>query len=395
MIPLDGQRGKGEKEFFLYLDQFYRFLLQSDHSISKFFVKVFKEGELVHEEGDCPSSPKYTVMGILFDQRWAPLYFLRPNLKGSLDLNYVSAMLAIQDVIPLLFIAQKGSDPNYQFSFSLEGEGALYRCDLLEPPPWQLDAIRKPSKHTPSRSTDKNTYSLTSTSKIEASTQLDDSFPLLDEFVDQLKKDPLALAGYVQNEIALVDSYCYREEGIFQTSSIRRNALRTYLEQQGSPWEQCQLLVYLLRRAGYKALYAMSPSCSLPKNFIENMLFTHLPEGEEEGFVHYPWVIFFDGEEWLSLFPWMKEMNIDEGFDLYHFLPEEFASADRWVLRYLKGDERILKHIGPDGDESAAVLFVAFVEEHLRKTRALFKRCRHPSHSDQKAVRLLYRVSFP
>ena len=111
----------------------------------------------------------------------------------------------------------------------------------------------------------------------------------------------------------------------------------------------------------------MGDLSSIPKTFAENMLFTKLPEGEEEALVQYPWVIFSDGKESVSLFPWMKEIQVTEGYDLYNCLPEEYASADRWILRYLKNDENILKWIGSDGDDTAAVLFSRFVEEELRK----------------------------
>jgi hypothetical protein len=97
------------------------------------------------------------------------------------------------------------------------------------------------------------------------------------------------------------------------------------------------------------------------------LLLTKLPEDQKEALLKYPWVLFFDGKEWISLFPWMKDIQVHEGHDLYSFLPEKYASADRWILQYLKGDQEILKHIGPDGDDTAGVLFVRFVEENLRK----------------------------
>jgi hypothetical protein len=113
---------------------------------------------------------------------------------------------------------------------------------------------------------------------------------------------------------------------------------------------------------------------SLPKAYLEKMLLTKLPEEQEEGLAKYPWVLVFDGEELVSLFPWMKEVQVHEGHDLYNFMPQEYASADSWILRYLKGDEKILKHIGPDGDDTAAVLFTRFVEEELRKQGLLLFR---------------------
>ncbi len=190
------------------------------------------------------------------------------------------------------------------------------------------------------------------------------SFPVLDTFVDQLKGDPLTLARYVQNEIAF-DNRMSRQAGrIFYARSIQRNACMTFLEKCGSPWEQCQLLVYLLRKAGYTALYAIGDPYVLPQHFLENLLCTPL---ESEALVAYPWVLFFDGKEWIPLFPWMKEMEVNEGFDLYSLMPKEYASADRWLLRYTKGDQRISKHSDAGGDDTLGILFLRFVEEELGK----------------------------
>src|ERR1700722_1547782 len=96
------------------------------------------------------------------------------------------------------------------------------------------------------------------------------------------------------------------------------------------------------------------------------MLFTKLSE-EKETSLNYPWVLFFDGKQWISLFPWMKEMQVNKGYDLYGFMPKEYASAERWIQQYLTNDEKILKHVGPDGDDTAEVLFTRFLEEELRK----------------------------
>ena len=193
------------------------------------------------------------------------------------------------------------------------------------------------------------------------------SYPILDQFIEELKKDPLALAGYVCNEIAFVDPFIPLENGIFYPAGIHRNVLRTYLEKKGSPWEQCQLLAYLLRKAGFPTLYVTSGALSLPKPFVEKLLLTKLPEDQKEALLCYPWIVFFDGKEWISLFPWMKEIQIREGYDLYSLMPEEYSSANRWILRYLKGDETILRHIAVDGDDTAGPLFVGFVQEQLRQ----------------------------
>ncbi len=84
--------------------------------------------------------------------------------------------------------------------------------------------------------------------------------PLLDQLVTDLRNDPLALTAYVVNEIELTDALAYGEDGQVPEDSVNlggvnRSALGTFLEKQGSPTEQCALLVYLLRQAGYPAAY--------------------------------------------------------------------------------------------------------------------------------------------
>ena len=318
VVPLDGQMEKSQKEYSLYLDQFYRFYLQSDHPVSKLIVRVHQLGSLVFEEEislpvkNTPSWRSYLLKGGLI---FIPETKLQREYGLELRLRFVGDPRCHTSLI----LTQRANDPSYTFSFSLDDGTSLYACDLLDLPPWQLGALRKPSMQAPNRLIYKNDYTFSHDSTSLPDLQLDTHFSLLDEFVETHKKDPLALAAYVQNEVSLIDSFCYQEEGVFQAPGIQRNALRVYLEGQGSAWEQCQLLIYLLRSAGYRALYAFGKSCSLPKAFIENMLFTRLPEGENEAVLQYPWVVFFDGEKWVSLFPWMKEMQMSEGFDVYHF----------------------------------------------------------------------------
>ena len=98
-----------------------------------------------------------------------------------------------------------------------------------------------------------------------AYTNLDDSpelrrHPALDKVVADLNADPLRRTSFVVNEIGLADPL-----GVGGTDpsnlitvnqgGVCRSALGTLLERQGSPAEQCALLVYLLRRAGYSAAY--------------------------------------------------------------------------------------------------------------------------------------------
>lgn len=124
------------------------------------------------------------------------------------------------------------------------------------------------------------------------------------------------------------------------------------------------LLVYLLKHAGYKTQY-IEGLCSLPASLAEQLLFMQFPE-EQEILLNYPGVMFSDGQNWYSLFPWMKEIHTIEGRDLYSLMPEEYGNADRWLKRYLCNDENILKHIGPDGNDTVGVLFVRHLEECLR-----------------------------
>jgi len=369
-IPLDGQVGQKEGDFTLYTEQFYRFLVQSDSAVSELFIKVHENGQLVHVEKitlpfkNTKGWERYLKDGMIF--------IPETNLKSKFGLDLRLSFSCDPENQFSMIVAQKSTDPRYQFSFSLDQKTPLYTCHLSIPPPQQLDVLRKPALTMPSKPLDQSSLpsmnvALEGDEKWLSFKIEQNNFPVLDQLVGELKNNPLALAGYVQNEIALVDPYLHQENGIFHASGIQRSPYMTFLEKQGSPWEQCQLLVYLLRKAGYQTVYALSECCSLPKDFVEKMLFTKLPEEQEEALLKYPWVVFFDGKEWISLFPWMKEMQVYEGHDLYSLMPEEYASADRWILQYLKGDEKILKHIGPDGDDTAGVLFIRFVEEELRK----------------------------
>lgn len=369
-IALDGQAvelsGKNNKEFTLYTEQFYRFLVQSDTPVSHLLVKVCKKGKVFYEEKialplkNTIGWERYlTTDGLIF----LPETKLKPEFGIDLRLHF----LCDPECNFSMIIAQKSSHPGYQLSISLDEGAPLYECTFLEPPPWQLQALCKPALPNAERPIGKTLPSLTLGQVHQQQTPESVSFPVLDQLVEDLQKDPLLLAQYVYHEIALADPFLQEESGIFQAAGIQRNPYMTYLDQAGSPWEQCQLLVYLLRKAGYQASYVVGDPCSLPKTFVEKMLLIRLPKEQQEVFLQYPWVVFSKEQEIICLFPWMKEMQVSEGYDLYNFMPEEYASADRWILRYLKGDERILKHIGPDGDDTAAVLFSRFVEEECRK----------------------------
>lgn len=367
-IPLDGQCWKESKDFTLYLGQFYRFLVQSDEIPSYLFVQVYEEGKTVHEEKIAlpqrrtPAWESYVMQdGMLF----VPETKLKTQFGLDLYITFIPDPISQFSFV----IAQKGADSKYQFSVFLDENQPLYKSQFTEPPPWQLGMRKEPALpgynrpifKKPHKTAPINVDKVSNTNCIETP-----NFPLLDQFVEELKRDPLLIVSYVQNEIALVDPFLKQENDIFQAPLIYRSAGTTFLEKRGSPWEQCLLLVYLLRAAGYQAVYAQGDPCSLPKTYTEKMLLIQLSSEKKQAFLKYPWVLFFDGKDWISLFPWMKEIDIHEGQDVYSLMPREYASADRWVLHYLKGDQKILKH-ATDGDDTAGVLFVRFVEEILRE----------------------------
>jgi len=100
-------------------------------------------------------------------------------------------------------------------------------------------------------------------------TNVDDSpelrrHPILDQFVKDMGNDPIALANYVINSIDLTDPMDYSDNGnvaeqAINPTGVTRGALGTFLEQEGSPVDQCALLVYLLRQAGVPAAYEFPP----------------------------------------------------------------------------------------------------------------------------------------
>lgn len=358
VIPLDGQTFSG-----LYTDQFYRYLVQRDFPASYLRVKVYENHALIHEEKI--SIPVQNTLSwehyIAFDQMISiPETVLQSRFGLDLRMTIVSDPYHNFS----LLVAHQAAQTNYTFAFSLE-ESLLYELNFTVPPPWQLEALRKPALFKGGKPLQAISPSIPlsiNNENSEAGPELMQDFRL-DQFVKEMKSDPLALTQYVYNEIEFNDPFVTRRNGLFLAPSIHRSAYGTFLEKQGSPWEQCALLIYLLRQAGYQALYTEG-TCTLPASVVEKLLFLQLP-GENEVSLNYPGVLFFDQQhqQWISLYPWMKEVDIHEGHELYSFMPKEYANADLWIRRYLCNDENILKHIGPEGDDTAGILFTRFVEK--------------------------------
>ncbi|WP_038172850.1 transglutaminase domain-containing protein, partial [Verrucomicrobium sp. BvORR106] len=148
---------------------------------------------------------------------------------------------------------------------------------------------------------------------------------ILDRFVSEMGSNPMALVNYVHNEIGLTDALGYNENGDIDEAAvnaggINRSALATFQEGQGSPDEQCALLVYLLRKAGVHASYVRSSpnAVKMLDQRLSNLLRMRLkglqtPDGTQPvpqliG-VNYPWVAAYvnvDGvNKWVHLFPWL------------------------------------------------------------------------------------------
>ncbi|MDX2109330.1 MAG: RHS repeat-associated core domain-containing protein [Verrucomicrobiota bacterium] len=275
---------------------------------------------------------------------------------------------------------------------------------------------------------------------------------LLDQLVKDLKGDPIALAAYVQNEIELVDGV--REDLVWWTGygtkpdlhkptpeeindinsdyyfnieiddfiqpnqsfpewilpgnktwgiskivkpkpQIKRNALSVYLQKEGSPAEQCILLVYLLRRAGYAAGIAepgsadgddWSGSMRIEKDRFNRLIHQNIADKiSNENYIEllYPWVVFWPdskgtapiNEDPVFIYPWLKDTVIDEGFDLYSVLPTnrgESITGKSWLENYLNNNTSFdtfhhaaMEYAQTNTDDSPGAVFPKYIKRCL------------------------------
>ena len=219
-----------------------------------------------------------------------------------------------------------------------------------------------------------------------AATNLDDSpevrrHPILDNFVASMGNDPIALANYVLNNIDLTDPMDVSDNGNVAEQSIdpggvSRGALGTFLEKQGSAVEQCALLVYLLRQAGVPAVYEFAPRNGLQilDARLSQMLKFQIQGAVNEAGqlyttntmipVNYPWVAAYIGTNWVHIFPWLKDYEITEGFNLWDYMPSNYPSAYPWVRDFVYGNSNLLS-LAVDGDNTPRVIFPAYVQQTL------------------------------
>jgi len=58
--------------------------------------------------------------------------------------------------------------------------------------------------------------------------------------------------------------------------------------------------------------------------------------------VNYPWVVASIGANTVHIFPWLKDTSIQEGVNLYDYMPTNYNTALKWVENYVRGDTNIL-----------------------------------------------------
>jgi RHS repeat-associated protein len=208
--------------------------------------------------------------------------------------------------------------------------------------------------------------------------------PLLDRLVSDLGNDPIALANYVLNEVGLTDEMAFDESDgdigsgpakvSVNVGGVNRSALMTYLEGQGSPTEQCALLIYLLRKAGVPATYMFPAPEGIKmldtqlskllriqiKGAVDNVGAVRAPELIS---VEYPWVAAYINNQWVHIFPWMKDTEIKEGMNLYDYMPNAYDSGYKWLRAYAYNDSAIVS-LG-NATDTPATLFPKFIRQTL------------------------------
>jgi RHS repeat-associated protein len=274
----------------------------------------------------------------------------------------------------------------------------LYSLEFEQRPPWRSVFLDQPhfngSPLPPFYAGDTLSEMLTNTPSVtnavsfslSTATNLDNSpelrrHPILDNFVASMGNDPIALANYVINQIGLTDPMDVNDNGNVAENSINppgmtRGALGTFLEKQGSPIEQCALLVYLLRQAGVPAVYEFAPHNGmqiLDARLNQMLKFQVHGDINEAGqlyttntmiAVNYPWVAAYIGTNWVHIFPWLKDYRINEGLNLFDEMPTNYSNAYEWVHDYIYSNTNLLS-LAVDGDNTPRVIFPRYLQQTL------------------------------
>ena len=294
---------------------------------------------------------KVSFMGAGCTEKDAALFDMAKNSSKTTSAYNISYSLDFEKPLPWrsVFINQ----PHFQ-TIPLPSEYQGKSIDeLLHQTPAISDAF---TAKTPEQIEKETGYDLR---LLNHSTELKDH-SLLDKLVSDLEGDPIKIANYVLNEIELTDAIGLGVENgeasdldktAINPQGVNRDALATYLEGQGSPIEQCALLIYLLRKAGYSAAYVFPDhnktlmfdqelSKILKMQFRGTMSCVGNMREPELIPVNYPWVVFFDKDQkkWIHLFPWIKNIKVKEGKDLWNYFPSGYNTPRQWLLKYLLND---------------------------------------------------------
>ncbi len=284
-------------------------------------------------------------------------YDYRIDYAGNTDVNGVSVPMNIS--VP-------ASSPTYGYGYTLDfTDRAPWVSTFISAP--HFDGVAMPSEYVGKSINELLKVSTPVTYQFAAPnsdyTTLDESpelrtNPILDKFVNDMGANPITLTNYVLNQIQLTDALSYNDSGAVNETSINpggvnRSALGTFLEKQGSPTEQCALLVYLLRKANVPCGYVFPTHNTLQMldSRMSKLLRMQL-KGASNPYnmttvpqllnVNYPWVAVYINNQWVHVFPWMKDTSINEGYNITDCLPSGYQTGLQWLQKYLNRDSSIL-----------------------------------------------------
>jgi RHS repeat-associated protein len=342
----------------LFANQYYRFLIKGSDLENDLYINVYKDHQLIHTEKIATSSfAEYGMISI-------PKSSLQSQYGLDLRLSWIDNFHGERS----LMISHKANTTSYEFSVCTQSE-PLYALKISPSMPWQLDFLRKPVISISNELLSAKLKNISHEYEKQSEFFNFPDYPLLKEFVQQMNGDPLAIVQYVYNEIDFVDfALLKHSDDAFHPPVMYRSPIGTWIDGVGSAWEQCVLLVHLLRQAGHQAQYAIPTTpYSLQKKYAERLYMTEIPDNSDQVLVNYPWVLLLHGDRWIHLFPWMKDVQIQSGHDLYAFMPDEFSNAEQWIKHYLLNDQRIMQHVGSSGNDTVGELFPKFVTHELQK----------------------------
>ncbi len=199
-------------------------------------------------------------------------------------------------------------------------------------------------------------------SELDTSPELS-QHPILDKFVSDNGNNPLILANYVLNNIQLTDAVGLNDSGqpltekSINQGGVNRGALATFQEKEGNPTEQCALLIYFLRKCNVPCGYVFPPHNSLQMLDTRMSKLLHMQlrgainpldsSGKNSSvskliYVNYPWVAAYINNQWVHIFPWLKDTSITEGYNVSDYLPQGYQTGLQWVQHYINRDPSIL-----------------------------------------------------